>query len=197
MTIVRSRTCAGCGIVFELNGGRGRPRRFCTDKCKMDHPEAWSTSGIPRDKEIRAAVTENVWARAAIAAERAEMPVSEWINELLEDTFALEDVDDEIVGLVEGVVSDPFEFELERLNGLLFVRAKLWRRDTVSGEFGYGYGARYLILWGMDPGEIVKKCFVAARDFAEHEVREGFKYLDRAILGPHIPIDRLWEAATE
>lgn len=196
MAVVLSRTCAGCGTIFELRGGRGRPRRYCTDECRDSHPDAKAARGAARTEHVTAALSAPNLARCLEAVQRAGLgSVSEWVAELVEDTLALEDRVDEIVGLVSGVVCEPFVFELDRLDGLLFVRAKLWRPDAETSVMGWGYGARYLVHGRMDPGEIVKKCFVAARDFAEHEVREAFAYRARKILSPHIPIDRLWDAA--
>lgn len=78
---------------------------------------------------------------------------------------------------------------------VLYLQANLYRRDVVSGDTGWGSGGKYLLSEHMTRGEVVKKCFVAARDFSEHEVREAFEYRGRRILGPHVDIDALWDVA--
>lgn len=74
-----------------------------------------------------------------------------------------------------------------------FVQACLWRTDCDSGEDGWGYGSQLMVVSMMSVDEIVRKFFVAARDYAEHEVREAFEYRGRKILGPHIGVHSLWE----
>lgn len=74
-----------------------------------------------------------------------------------------------------------------------FVQACLWRADTDTGNEGWGFGSQLMILARMSTDEIVRKFFVAARDYSEHEVREAFTYKGKKILGPHIGVEDLWE----
>jgi hypothetical protein len=85
----------------------------------------------------------------------------------------------------------------EHWGHVLYLQAKLYRVDIIDGEEGWGYGGKYLLSEHMTRGEVVKKCFVAARDFAEHEVREAFEYRGRRILGPHVDIEALWDVANK
>ena len=99
--------------------------------------------------------------------------------------------------MVADVQCPPFVFRVDVLEGTdrVFIQATLARPDTHTGEPGIGYGSKLVLSEHMTRGEVVKKCFVGARDFAEHEVREAFLYRGRRILGPHIDIDDLWEVA--
>lgn len=76
-----------------------------------------------------------------------------------------------------------------------FVQARLWRADSVTGIEDWGEGSKILLEHEMTEGAVVKRCFVAMRDFAEHEVREGFRWKGRSVLSPHIDIHALYDAA--
>lgn len=82
------------------------------------------------------------------------------------------------------------------------LRAKLWRKDTDTGEMGWGYGGTQIVIGnGHDSSptvdQIGKRCFVAARDYSEHEIREAFTYKGRRVLDPHQSIENLWEISRE
>lgn len=91
----------------------------------------------------------------------------------------------------------PTNVDCDNLNHTWFVQACLKRPDTETGVRGWGFGGKIMVSSIMSKGEIGKKFFVAARDYAEHEVREGFLYRGRRVLGPHIDIDTLWEVAED
>lgn len=110
---------------------------------------------------------------------------------------------DDAQKLVSEVKCPPFEFDMGYLVSegkpcpdLWYVQAKLWRENAYKpGEYEYGYGQKLLITPDMHPREVVLKPFVAAREYAEHEVREGFEWRGRKIVGPHIDLDAMWEMA--
>lgn len=81
------------------------------------------------------------------------------------------------------------------LNHVWFVQARLWRPDAATGVEDWGEGSKIIIENTMTEGQVVKRCFVAMRDFAEHEVREGFRWKGRKVLSPHIDINALYDAA--
>lgn len=93
---------------------------------------------------------------------------------------------------VTGTITNP---DCSYTDHTWFVQACLWRKDTEMGEYGWGLGGKILLNSDGTLGELAKKFFVAARDYSEHEVREAFKYRGRRVLGPHISLDMLWEAA--
>lgn len=52
-------------------------------------------------------------------------------------------------------------------------------------------GGKYYISPHSTKDEVVKKCLLAAIQFVEHEVREGFTYKGLAIFNPHASLDSL------
>lgn len=90
---------------------------------------------------------------------------------------------------------DPTEIGWSHSSHTFFIQAKLWRLDTDAQQEGWGFGSRHLIYTDSSVSDIVKRCFVAARDYAEHEVREAFLWRGRRILGPHIDIEDLYAVA--
>lgn len=117
---------------------------------------------------------------------------------------------EEIYKLISEVTCEPFVFHFscidcvrtgdgfyhcDNLYHVWYVQAKVWRKDTTTDKFEWGAGSKRFISPHATNGEIVKSCFVVARDFAEHEVREAFQWKGRRILGPHLDIDALWSVA--
>lgn len=74
-----------------------------------------------------------------------------------------------------------------------WVEACLVRKDSVTDVVERGYGGPIAVSSLSTRDAMVKKFFVAARDYAEHEVREAFEWKGHKVLGPHIPLDDLWE----
>lgn len=118
----------------------------------------------------------------------------------------------EIRDIISQVKCEPYEFRFDCFqcvrNGISaqgigcadpnhtwFLQATLERQDTHTGQWGTGFGGKQPISPHMVLGEIVKRCFVACRDYAEHEVREAFMFRGRRVLGPHIDMLSLWEIA--
>lgn len=112
----------------------------------------------------------------------------------------------DVEGIVAEVQCEPYRLHLSSIEAVRddrpvaeedvwYLQAHLYRQDTDTNEMGWGHGGKYFITPHMAIGEIVKKCFVACRDYAEHEVREAFQWKGRAILGPHIDIFALWNVA--
>lgn len=56
-------------------------------------------------------------------------------------------------------------------------------------------GRKWFLSPHMTKGELIQTCFKAVITAEEHEIREKFFYRERAVFGPHIDIDVLWEAA--
>jgi hypothetical protein len=97
----------------------------------------------------------------------------------------------EVCKLVE---CPPYEWHVTTCSGdCVFIQAKLYRKDSDTQEWGYGYSAKYWIDPDWSNDVIAKRCFVAAASFAEHEVREAWTYKGARVLGPHIPLDDLAE----
>jgi hypothetical protein len=95
------------------------------------------------------------------------------------------------------------EHDVEDPQGRVFIQLQHWRPDAVTGEMKWGGGGKRYLSSFMTPSEIARQALGLALGYEEHEVREFFKYrptLDaepRAIFGPHIAIDSLWDVADE
>ena len=76
----------------------------------------------------------------------------------------------------------------------VFVQAEMWRKDHDTGEYGSGRTRKYYVSPFMSEGELVRTLLVSCLAYAEHEIREGFKYRDQTIYGPHIGLDGLLDA---
>lgn len=69
-------------------------------------------------------------------------------------------------------------------------------RPTLQLEFPDGWKSRkWFLSPHMTKGELVQTCLKAVLTAEEHEAREKFLYRGRAVLGPHIDIEALYQAA--
>lgn len=71
----------------------------------------------------------------------------------------------------------------------------MFRRDTYTHQQEYGWGGKAYVSLHSTDDEIVKKVFGLALDYLEHEAREGFKYKNKRIFGPHISLEALMQAS--
>ncbi len=94
--------------------------------------------------------------------------------------------------ICDQVKCPPYEWAVTTCDGdCVFVAAACYRKDAITGEYGWGYSSKYWVDPQSSDDVIARRLFVAARDYAEHEVREGWTYRDKPVLGPHIPLDVL------
>ena len=61
----------------------------------------------------------------------------------------------------------------------------------------YQWGGKYYLSPHATQGEVVQKILMACIAFVEHEVRENFKYNNKRIFHPHIPLLKLCERAEQ
>lgn len=109
----------------------------------------------------------------------------------------------DLLQLMKEIECEPFEFDVGcnecglvcsgALDHLWWIEATLQRPDTHTGLLSIGRGGRIYIVQDCSRDTVIKKFFVAARDYAEHEVREAFHWRGKRILGPHVAISDLWE----
>jgi len=90
---------------------------------------------------------------------------------------------------------DGWRFVVDGIACAVDIHVRVWRRDVVTGEMGYGTSGSVRLLPGMSDGDILRKAFQLILGFEEHEVREHFKWSGRAIFGPHTSLEALFEAA--
>lgn len=82
--------------------------------------------------------------------------------------------------------------------GRVYIQIHHWRRDSTAAnqyQAGWGQGGKRYLSPHMVEGEIVRQVFSALLAYEEHEVREWFKWNDRAVFGPHISVAALWEVS--
>jgi len=81
--------------------------------------------------------------------------------------------------------------------GRWYFQVEADRLDAMSGKPGLGRGGKAYLSPHMSVSELTRLVFDLFRSYEEHECREFFKWRGRAIFGPHISSEALWQAATE
>jgi hypothetical protein len=79
--------------------------------------------------------------------------------------------------------------------GRLYLQVQCLRPDAITGVPGVGRGGKIYLSEHMTQGEIIRKAFGLFMAYEEHECREFFKWDGRAVFGPHIDVQALWEVA--
>lgn len=79
--------------------------------------------------------------------------------------------------------------------GAIFIQVRCWRRDVITGKWGFGWGGKATVSPFQTESEIVGMAFGLYKSYFEHEARETFKFEDRRIFGPHIDIRALHSVA--
>lgn len=77
----------------------------------------------------------------------------------------------------------------------VYVQVVCFRKDTVTGQWGYGKGGKLYLSPHMTDQEIVQNAFGLFKAYEEHECREFFMYKGKRIYGPHISLEALLEIA--
>ncbi|WKW87117.1 hypothetical protein SEA_NICOLE72_80 [Microbacterium phage Nicole72] len=107
-----------------------------------------------------------------------------------------------IVGSIElGMECEPIiGHDDEHEPGRFYFQIKCWRRDVITGEFGYGYGGKAYLSPHATDSELIQTIFGLYKGYWEHEARETFVLRDsagerRRPFGPHIDTWALWSVA--
>lgn len=87
------------------------------------------------------------------------------------------------------------EWDKEHENTRMYLQVACYRPDSLTGDLDWGHGGKAYLSPHMGNGEIVKTAFALFKSYEEHECREFFKYDGRAVFGPHISVDALWQVA--
>lgn len=82
------------------------------------------------------------------------------------------------------VVGNPSDYYLQ-----------IWFYDPDTGE--HWSGRKWRLSKFMTESEVVGTCFKAALTCEEHECRERFKFMGRAVYGPHIDVFALHGVAAK
>jgi hypothetical protein len=83
----------------------------------------------------------------------------------------------------------------ENTPGRFYFQIECYRKDVITGEFGYGYGGKAYLSPHMTDSELVQTVFGLYKGYWEHEARETFVWRERRVFGPHISTEALWEVA--
>ena len=81
--------------------------------------------------------------------------------------------------------------------GAWYLQAHYDEPDSLTGAPSVQYTRRWFLSPQMAEGEIVQTVFKCVLTSAEHRTREFFRYMGRAVFGPHLNIERLWEIAED
>lgn len=79
--------------------------------------------------------------------------------------------------------------------GRMYLQVECQRPDVFTGEMGTGRGGKMYLSEHMSVSELVRKAFQLFIAYEEHECREWFHYGGRAVFGPHINVEALWDVA--
>lgn len=81
------------------------------------------------------------------------------------------------------------------IGGRWYFQITCWRRDTITGEMGRGYGGKAYLSPHATDSELIQTAFGLYKGYWEHEARETFVWRGRRPFGPHISTEALWEVA--
>lgn len=88
-----------------------------------------------------------------------------------------------------------YHFTAHERSGMVYVKAQFMAPCAKTGDDVRQTTRRWLIRPDATEMEIVQTLFKLVLTSVEHEARENFKWRGRAVLGPHMDLDQLWEAA--
>lgn len=85
-------------------------------------------------------------------------------------------------------------------DGRFYFQITCWRRDTITGEMGRGYGGKAYLSPHATDSELIQTAFGLYKGYWEHEARETFILINsagegRRPFGPHIDTWALWSVA--
>lgn len=83
----------------------------------------------------------------------------------------------------------------ENTPGRFYFQIRCYRRDVITGTYGYGYGGKAYLSEHATDSELIQTVFGLYKGYWEHEARENFKWRGRRPFGPHISTEALWDAA--
>jgi len=92
-------------------------------------------------------------------------------------------------------LADGFTLRIGRDDTRFYFQIECWRKDAITGQFGYGYGGKAYLSPHATESELVATVFGLYKSYVEHEARETFTWQGRRVYGPHIDVNALWEVA--
>lgn len=100
---------------------------------------------------------------------------------------------DEINELLGQIDYKDWQFHLIVDQGKMSIQARFFDRCADTGDTIMQYGRKWQISKHMTKSEVLQTALKAVLTAEEHEAREKFTWRGRAIFGPHIDIEALWQ----
>lgn len=82
-------------------------------------------------------------------------------------------------------------FEVEEAPGGFHIWISGIEPDTYTGKMELQEGRKWFVRAKSTPSDVVRTAFKAVATWAEHEMRESFKYKDVRVFSPHLDLDKL------
>ncbi len=96
---------------------------------------------------------------------------------------------------LEQVTFRGWTFRVGSMGDGLFLQVRFMALDEVVGQPLEQGGRKWYVSRHATIGEIVQTALKAVLTALEHEAREDFRYKGRAIFGPHLDIEVLFDVA--
>lgn len=77
--------------------------------------------------------------------------------------------------------------------GQLYLQVSFLAEDSVTHSLETQKGRKWILSPYMTRTEVISTAWKAILAAVEHEARENFRYRGKAIFGPHIDVEALWE----
>lgn len=74
----------------------------------------------------------------------------------------------------------------DHLGGRVYIQLAFSSPDALTGNMTEWKSRKYYLSEHMLEDEIVKTCFMAAKQCVEHEVMEGFQFDNKVVFNPHV-----------
>jgi len=86
------------------------------------------------------------------------------------------------------VLNTKFKFlvKSDPLGGRVYVQLAFESPDALTGVLTQWTSRKYYLSEHMLEDEIVKTCYMAAKQCVEHEVMEGFQFDSKVVFNPHV-----------
>lgn len=97
----------------------------------------------------------------------------------------------EIRDLVELIDYKSWRFHVGEDRGHVWLQVRFTAEDIATRRVQTHHGRKWLLSRHMTKSEVVLTAFKAVLTAEEHEVREAFLYMEKAIFNPHIDVDVL------
>lgn len=88
-------------------------------------------------------------------------------------------------------------FKIGDDEGRMYLQVQFRAACSTTSEVMDWAGRKWFLSPYMTDSELIGTAFKAVMTAVEHEAREEFRYKGRAIFGPHIGVQALWEVANQ